>query len=995
MAVCHMHERKTPITHRDIKIENLLFNADGQLKLCDFGSATTQIFTPNETWSAARRVQLEEEMQRHTTPMYRAPEILDTYQNFVVGPQQDIWALGCVLYYLCYHVHPFEDSSKLRILNVAYSIPSGFDEFADVVPIIESCLKVDPVSRPVARDLVERTEALAIALNVDLKEPFSVDGGLGRPSGQKQAAGSSSNGPPPRPPPPRTSVITEDVTEQASAMLGAIKGQGLSLLKNLKDKSTAVVQKVQSRLVSQEVAWITSRLCIVPQGRNAHEQSDEEEWNARVMSTGRPYVVFNMTSKQLHAKYSFEPITCKLSSVYRRVPPPVESILLVCSSVATFLRGRPLAAAVLFGSEGQCIVVAAAIMLYCKLISDAHDAWDFVANRRRTVQRFSPSHIRMLDLVKYLTSSSSGVSMPGSRTTVLHSVSFSDIPIFGGLRSGLRPVIEIYQGESLMWNSVRSRSSFMVTRSFFELDIEDLELNGQITLLMFYCKSDLSDEASKKLLFFLVFHTSLAGAVVNFGRSELDINQAEDCNIPTNFRIALGLRVLSNDDGGKVSSPKISSILRPGSPSLLVINSEEEKQIMDWYGVSTEPIVTVENDRHGLSSDDHHRKSDLKSDFFETLDWSQAQQEDSTPSKSTQSAHERSKPEKHSNSSSNFGLMTTRSVQPTVSSDTSRENGRRSQHPRTGVDAAEGRQAGIHIERVVDPYSDHCHYDSDKETPILTASTPPQALVKEFDLLGLGTSEPAPKTEHDPLSDFLKDTCLRSSIPTVHTDNLLDELCDSSRMVSPEKTPFMHRNVSAPVFQPDATVTFDPFAEFLSQSTSNPPSTQASAPSSCSTTPKPARPNYSRSAFESLNTNASVKTKVPGDAFGDLLSSQGFTASSRNVNRTLGDLRKAEEVKDMDPVTIRIKNWVDGKERNIRALLGSLNDVLWEGAEMWKQPRMADLLSPSQVKRSYYKACLLVHPDKQVGTPHEKLARAIFTELNDAWNAFEQAGGLL
>ncbi|VDM74634.1 unnamed protein product [Strongylus vulgaris] len=135
-AVCHMHERKVPITHRDIKIENLLFDATGRVKLCDFGSATVQTFTPDETWNMSKRTQLEEEMQRHTTPMYRAPEILDTYQNYPVGPQQDIWALGCVLFYLCYHVHPFEDSAKLRILNVAYTVPSGSEECRDILPVI-------------------------------------------------------------------------------------------------------------------------------------------------------------------------------------------------------------------------------------------------------------------------------------------------------------------------------------------------------------------------------------------------------------------------------------------------------------------------------------------------------------------------------------------------------------------------------------------------------------------------------------------------------------------------------------------------------------------------------------------------------------------------------------------------------------------------------------------------------------------------------------------
>ena len=32
-------------------------------------------------------------------------------------------ALGCVLYMLCFNVHPFEDSAKLRIINANYSIP--------------------------------------------------------------------------------------------------------------------------------------------------------------------------------------------------------------------------------------------------------------------------------------------------------------------------------------------------------------------------------------------------------------------------------------------------------------------------------------------------------------------------------------------------------------------------------------------------------------------------------------------------------------------------------------------------------------------------------------------------------------------------------------------------------------------------------------------------------------------------------------------------------
>lgn len=31
--------------------------------------------------------------------MYRSPEMLDTWNNHVIGPQLDVWALGCILYY--------------------------------------------------------------------------------------------------------------------------------------------------------------------------------------------------------------------------------------------------------------------------------------------------------------------------------------------------------------------------------------------------------------------------------------------------------------------------------------------------------------------------------------------------------------------------------------------------------------------------------------------------------------------------------------------------------------------------------------------------------------------------------------------------------------------------------------------------------------------------------------------------------------------------------
>lgn len=65
------------------------------------------------------------QMARYTTPMYRAPEMVDTWSNHAITVASDVWALGCIIYTLCYMKHPFEDSAKLRILNGNYTIPPG------------------------------------------------------------------------------------------------------------------------------------------------------------------------------------------------------------------------------------------------------------------------------------------------------------------------------------------------------------------------------------------------------------------------------------------------------------------------------------------------------------------------------------------------------------------------------------------------------------------------------------------------------------------------------------------------------------------------------------------------------------------------------------------------------------------------------------------------------------------------------------------------------
>ncbi len=60
LAIERMHT--LGIIHRDLKIENVLFDNQGIVKLCDFGSATTNTYIPDHSWTPIQRSLLEDEV---------------------------------------------------------------------------------------------------------------------------------------------------------------------------------------------------------------------------------------------------------------------------------------------------------------------------------------------------------------------------------------------------------------------------------------------------------------------------------------------------------------------------------------------------------------------------------------------------------------------------------------------------------------------------------------------------------------------------------------------------------------------------------------------------------------------------------------------------------------------------------------------------------------------------------------------------------------------
>lgn len=82
-GLLHLHNQQ--ISHRDLKIENVLLQGK-QFKLCDFGSSWRQTTLPLDCVD-----ERFEDYDKYTTMMYRPPEMIDKYKNWAVTSKVDIW----------------------------------------------------------------------------------------------------------------------------------------------------------------------------------------------------------------------------------------------------------------------------------------------------------------------------------------------------------------------------------------------------------------------------------------------------------------------------------------------------------------------------------------------------------------------------------------------------------------------------------------------------------------------------------------------------------------------------------------------------------------------------------------------------------------------------------------------------------------------------------------------------------------------------------------
>ncbi|XP_024915134.1 serine/threonine-protein kinase MARK2 isoform X11 [Cynoglossus semilaevis] len=156
-AVQYCHQKC--IVHRDLKAENLLLDADMNIKIADFGfSNEFTIGNKLDTFCGS--------------PPYAAPELFQGKKYD--GPEVDVWSLGVILYTLVSGSLPFDGQNlkelRERVLRGKYRIP--FYMSTDCENLLKKFLILNPLKRGSLEQQIMRDRWMNVGYEEEELKPY-------------------------------------------------------------------------------------------------------------------------------------------------------------------------------------------------------------------------------------------------------------------------------------------------------------------------------------------------------------------------------------------------------------------------------------------------------------------------------------------------------------------------------------------------------------------------------------------------------------------------------------------------------------------------------------------------------------------------------------------------------------------------------------------------------------------------------------------------------
>ncbi|XP_077596333.1 serine/threonine-protein kinase 36 [Stigmatopora nigra] len=161
-ALYYLHSRR--ILHRDMKPQNILFDKNGVVKLCDFGFARAMSISTMVLTSIKG------------TPLYMSPELVaeKPYDH-----NADLWSLGCILYELHTGVPPFYTNSIFQLVQLIVKDPIKWPDTmsSTCMSFLKGLLTKDPQKRLTWPDLLHHpfvADGVKVIPDTDVLSPLTV-----------------------------------------------------------------------------------------------------------------------------------------------------------------------------------------------------------------------------------------------------------------------------------------------------------------------------------------------------------------------------------------------------------------------------------------------------------------------------------------------------------------------------------------------------------------------------------------------------------------------------------------------------------------------------------------------------------------------------------------------------------------------------------------------------------------------------------------------------